>query len=329
MNNPLVSVIIPAYNRANLIRETLDSVFAQTYENWECIVVDDGSTDDSSKVIEHYVNKDARFQYHHRPVDRPKGANTCRNYGFELSKGVYIMFLDSDDICEKYCLLERVFIVTQKPDIDLLIRDTAVLLDDVKQNYTINKDPKNRTRNSYLEMFLEYEIPWTIMGVLYKRTILEKCKFNECLKRFQDVSFGITILLKNEDLKIHRDSKIDNYYRVDSNKIFNNEFVSVVLNSLLDFYNIHTDLLKHKKFKFYFKKFNYKMINEFVIPHFEKNKKESNNIFLWSISSGIYNFEAKVVIICLQLFINLGIFRLKGIGMYRLYKKFNKLSNSY
>lgn len=98
MNNLLVSIIIPTYNRAHLIDETLDSVLAQTYSNWECLIVDDGSTDHTQEVVEEYLNKDARFQYYHRPTDRKKGANACRNYGLEWSKGEFIQFLDSDDL---------------------------------------------------------------------------------------------------------------------------------------------------------------------------------------------------------------------------------------
>lgn len=95
---PLVSIIIPTYNRAHLIAETLDSVLAQTYKNWECIVVDDGSTDETDLLMKGYISKDSRFQYHHRPADRLPGGNAARNYGFEISKGEYINWLDSDDL---------------------------------------------------------------------------------------------------------------------------------------------------------------------------------------------------------------------------------------
>ena len=64
MHTPLVSIIIPAYNRAHLIGETLDSVLAQTYINWECIVIDDGSNDNTSELLAEYCKKDNRFQYH-------------------------------------------------------------------------------------------------------------------------------------------------------------------------------------------------------------------------------------------------------------------------
>ena len=67
MKQALISIIIPTFNRAHLIGETLDSVLAQTYPNWECIIVDDGSTDTTDEVVGEYVKKDSRFLYHHRP----------------------------------------------------------------------------------------------------------------------------------------------------------------------------------------------------------------------------------------------------------------------
>lgn len=95
---PLVSIIIPTLNRAHLIGDTLDSVLAQTYQNWECIVVDDGGSDNTDAVMAEYMAKDSRFQYHHRPKDRLPGGNAARNYGFEISKGEYIQWFDSDDL---------------------------------------------------------------------------------------------------------------------------------------------------------------------------------------------------------------------------------------
>src|SRR5690606_24561667 len=96
--HPLVSIIIPTYNRAHLLGETLDSILAQTYTNWECIIVDDGSTDESQLVFEAYKNKDSRFQFLRRPKTKPKGANACRNLGLENATGDYSVFFDSDDL---------------------------------------------------------------------------------------------------------------------------------------------------------------------------------------------------------------------------------------
>ncbi|MFB9108012.1 glycosyltransferase family 2 protein [Flavobacterium gyeonganense] len=101
MTDKLISIIIPVYNRALLIGETLNSVLEQSYSNWECLIIDDGSTDDTNQVVNEYILIDKRFQYHYRPQNRKKGANACRNFGFELCKGDYIQWFDSDDLMHK------------------------------------------------------------------------------------------------------------------------------------------------------------------------------------------------------------------------------------
>jgi glycosyltransferase involved in cell wall biosynthesis len=95
---PIVSIIIPTYNRAHLIGETLDSVLSQTFKNWECIIVDDVSSDGTSELLQKYCNADNRFKYIRRPENKKKGANSCRNEGFRVSKGVYIQWFDDDDV---------------------------------------------------------------------------------------------------------------------------------------------------------------------------------------------------------------------------------------
>lgn len=94
----LVSIIIPNYNRESLVVETLDSILAQSHYNWECIIVDDGSTDNSVKVMQQYEIKDSRFKLIQRPSNHPKGANACRNIGLQKAEGEFIIFFDSDDL---------------------------------------------------------------------------------------------------------------------------------------------------------------------------------------------------------------------------------------
>lgn len=114
MNRKLVSIIIPTYNRSHLLGETLDSVLSQTYLKWECLVVDDGSNDYTDELMEFYCELDERIRYYRRPNHRSKGANACRNYGFELSKGAYIQWLDSDDLISKNKLEEQVRLLEQE-----------------------------------------------------------------------------------------------------------------------------------------------------------------------------------------------------------------------
>ena len=96
--NQKVSIVIPNYNRETLIGETLDSIISQTYDNWECIIVDDGSTDSSLAVIEDYVKNESRLQLVQRDATQPKGANSCRNIGLRSATGDYIIYFDSDDL---------------------------------------------------------------------------------------------------------------------------------------------------------------------------------------------------------------------------------------
>ena len=92
---PLISVIIPCYNQGNYLAETLDSVSSQTYPYWECIIVNDGSDDNTEQVAQEYIKKDSRFIY---LSQENKGLSAARNYGILNSNGQYILPLDSDDL---------------------------------------------------------------------------------------------------------------------------------------------------------------------------------------------------------------------------------------
>ena len=94
MNNTLVSIIVPCYNQAQYLDESLQSVLDQTYTNWECIIVNDGSPDNTEEVAKKWVKKDSRFLYLHKENG---GLSSARNYGIEYSKGEFILPLDADD----------------------------------------------------------------------------------------------------------------------------------------------------------------------------------------------------------------------------------------
>lgn len=99
-SEPLISVIIPCYNQGNYLAEAIESVLAQTYSNWEAIIVDDGSTDHSAEVAKEYVQKDARVHYIYQSNAGPSAA---RNNGVKASSGQYIQFLDGDNkLSEQY-----------------------------------------------------------------------------------------------------------------------------------------------------------------------------------------------------------------------------------
>ena len=94
-NEALVSIVMPAHKSGKFIGKAIDSVIAQTYRNWELIVVDDASTDNTAGVVDKYTKKDSRIKYHR--LDKNSGAAVARNTAIELAHGKYMAFLDSDD----------------------------------------------------------------------------------------------------------------------------------------------------------------------------------------------------------------------------------------
>lgn len=91
--NPLISILIPTYNRELPLRRAVQSVLAQTYDNWELLVVDDGSTDATESVIRDF--QDERIVYHHK---KNEGPHIARNFGMEHSRGELLAYLDSDNV---------------------------------------------------------------------------------------------------------------------------------------------------------------------------------------------------------------------------------------
>lgn len=89
-----VSIIIPVYNYGFVLGDTLSHLLAQTHENWEAIIIDDGSTDNSSEIVSKFVDKDPRFKYF---FQENKGVSSARNLGIERSTGDFLQFLDGDD----------------------------------------------------------------------------------------------------------------------------------------------------------------------------------------------------------------------------------------
>ena len=95
MSNPIVSIVVPCYNHGKYLPETLDSVMAQSFKDWECVIVDDGSTDDTEAVALDYCKKDTRFKYIYQ---ENQGAPVACNTGFRSTSGEFILRLDADDL---------------------------------------------------------------------------------------------------------------------------------------------------------------------------------------------------------------------------------------
>lgn len=117
-DEPLVSIVTPAYNCERFIGETIESVINQTYKNWEMIIVDDGSTDKIGNIVKNYCKRDIRIKYFwQKNSGRPA---VPRNVAIRKAKGKYIAFLDSDDLWVSEKLARQVEYMEKHPDLDLV-----------------------------------------------------------------------------------------------------------------------------------------------------------------------------------------------------------------
>ncbi|HEV4968507.1 TPA: glycosyltransferase family 2 protein [Streptococcus pneumoniae] len=118
MADELISIVVPIYNVENYLRMCLDSIQNQTYQNFECLLINDGSPDHSSKICEEFVEKDSRFKYFEKANG---GLSSARNLGIECSGGgAYITFVDSDDWLE-HDALDRLYGALKKENADISI----------------------------------------------------------------------------------------------------------------------------------------------------------------------------------------------------------------
>lgn len=231
-NNIIISVIIPAYNYGNFIGDCLDSVLAQTFKNWECIVVDNGSTDNTSSLVKNYINKDSRIKYHY--TDQ-KGVSLARNIGVDLSEGSYILPLDADDkIAESY-LEKAIAIMNKNPQVSLVYCD-AVLFGSVNKKWIL---PKFEFKN----MLIENSI--FCSALVKKNEFLAVNGYNvNMVEGFEDWDFWIKYLANNKI--VYKINEPLFYYRIKQNSrnsVLDNEkqlrLRSQIYQNNLDVYKVY------------------------------------------------------------------------------------------
>jgi glycosyltransferase involved in cell wall biosynthesis len=194
VNNSLVSIIIPTFNRAHLLGETIDSILAQSYAKWECIIVDDGSTDETEGLVNCYLEKDKRFKYLKRPSNRRKGANACRNYGFEMSKGEYINWFDSDDIMHKDFLKDKISILENNGDIDFSCCISKTFKNNTDNILSVDR-PTILNSLNFIEDYLINGLYFYTPSPLWRKSfLLNKSHFDETLYRSQERDFHFRML---------------------------------------------------------------------------------------------------------------------------------------
>ncbi|MGI0107072.1 glycosyltransferase family 2 protein [Salinimicrobium sp. WS361] len=198
MKYPLISIIIPSYNRANLIADTLSSVVNQTHKNWEIIIVDDGSTDNTAEMIEPFLS-DPRIKYLKRPEDKLPGGNAARNYGYEMSSGEYIKWLDSDDLLQPHCLeLQLENLEQNKSEVSFC--RSRFFSSNTERNKVIKGDywhDNFKLSDTLLQDFIFGKIRFSNNDGLWKSNVIGTQPFAENLRNSQEFLMIIKMLSKN------------------------------------------------------------------------------------------------------------------------------------
>jgi len=144
----MLSIITPSFNSEKYIAQTYTGIISQTFTDWEWMIVDDGSTDNTLQLLQQYAAADSRIKYLKR--DRaPKGATTCRNIAVEKCSGEYLLFLDTDDVPASFCLAQRVNAMQQYPDYDFIVFQMMLFqekLDDTKLLWNVEDERDNLDR---------------------------------------------------------------------------------------------------------------------------------------------------------------------------------------
>jgi hypothetical protein len=193
MNPPLVTIITPTKNRLLLLQEAMASVVAQTFSNWEHLIVDDGSEDGSIEIVEKIALSDSRIRLIKRTGGKP-GANVCRNMGIRESRGEFMVFLDSDDLLSASCLENRVALMERNRDLDFAVFQTGFFVETPGDRH---QQKPSEMFGDDLRRFLSFEFPWIINAPIWRKSALEKLRgFDETLPSWQDVDLHIRAICR-------------------------------------------------------------------------------------------------------------------------------------
>jgi glycosyltransferase involved in cell wall biosynthesis len=221
MDYPLVSVIMPTYNREVLLVEAVDSVIEQSYEHWELIIVDDGSVDNTAAVVNDRYGKDERIKYIHQPN---QGQSVARNNGVEFSSGEYIAFLDSDNLWDANRLREGVSVLQENPEVGLCYADVIYIDANSDEIHRINMP--RYTGFVFPKLIVDNFV--SMNTVMVRRAVLPSLRpFNQKNRLDEDYELWLDMSVKNQYFYI---PKYLAYYRIEGERISNNFMVRLDAN---------------------------------------------------------------------------------------------------
>ena len=192
--NSLVSIIVPCYNQAHFLKDSLLSVLEQSYSHWECIIVNDGSPDVTDVVAKKWCERDVRFQY----VEQSNGGlSAARNSGIGLAKGAFILPLDADDVLHHDYLMKTVPILEQNKELGIVSCYTRFFKKTIADSFYELKPNGDKT------IYLNYVNQLVATSLYRKECWLEVGGYDETMKNgFEDWEFWLNVTKRGWTFRI-------------------------------------------------------------------------------------------------------------------------------
>ncbi len=191
-----ISIIVPVYNVEKYLPKCLDSIIMQTFKDWECLVIDDGSTDTSGVICDEYARKDNRIKAFHK---KNGGVSTARNLGLDIALGQYVVFLDSDDLWLSPHCLSRLDSIISKTDADIIRFDYEAIdeCDSVlyESDYIKYRKPfadKLIPNDVFLSEIIRGEFFCPLL--IFRSSFADNLRFNEKQKFLEDMDFIVRMI---------------------------------------------------------------------------------------------------------------------------------------
>lgn len=269
-----ISVIIPLYNAEKFIKNTLDSILTQEYTNFEIIVVDDESTDNSAQIVKGYEEKYSQIKL---ISQKNSGAPMARNKGLSLAEGEYILFLDSDDLLSSSSFLQVNAVIKDEKDYDLIIGDYSLINNSGEAiGIKVNNKFKNiQNANDFTNLSQIDPLPGT---KYFKKSFLDNYDlvYSE-VKVGQDLNFFLKVLGHNPSVKLIKSNVLK--YRIHETGISRtyNEKLLGIIDSLNEIEALDFDLFKTNNLLDVIK-MNHYSIKLYKVP-FIKERETRKNVY--------------------------------------------------
>lgn len=193
----MVSIIVPCYNQEAYLADTLDSILEQSYQHWECLMIDDGSTDHTGQIALEYCKRDKRFKYFYQ---ENAGVSAARNTAFQHIQGNYVQFLDGDDMIQPEKLRSQVEYLEAHTDVQIVISDFIEVSSKAEMHRKHGLTP-NEYRKSMdgkiMSSILVHGNYIRINAPLARRSVYINPVFDPSLKAIEDWDLWIRLALEN------------------------------------------------------------------------------------------------------------------------------------